>query len=94
MEELKHLADFAETIAALGIFGGVILVVLKFGRFAGRMEQSVDHVVKSMDTQTSAICAMRKKNDSDHELIRTEHKADREKIHERIDNLCLPVDSK
>ena len=77
MEELQHLVEFAELVAAFGIFGGVALIVLKFGRFTGRMEQSVGHMSKSLDTQTSAICAMRKQNDTDHA-----------KIHERIDKLC------
>jgi hypothetical protein len=87
MEELRHLADFAETIAALGIFGGVTLVVLKFGRFTGRMEQSVEHMSKSMDAQTAAICAMRKKNDQDHDKIREEHTLGTAKIHDRIDKV-------
>jgi hypothetical protein len=76
MLELQHLADFAETLAALGIFGGVVVVVLKFGRFAGKIEQSVDHMSKSLDATNTAICAFRKKNDQDHD-----------KIHDRIDKI-------
>jgi hypothetical protein len=81
MEELKHLADFAEAVSAIGIFVGVVVVVAKFGRFAGKMETTVSHMAKSLDSTNSAICAFRKKNDIDHG-----------KINERIDKLCAEGD--
>lgn len=89
MNMLEKLELAAILLAALSVLGSALYFALRFGRFAGRMEFSVDHMKDAVEKTQKAICRMDEKNEEQHNAIRVEAQADRSKIHERIDSLCI-----